>query len=242
MWHNESVSVILPTYAERQSIRSVIEGFFATGVVDEVVVVNNNAQPGTDEEVAGTGARLVHESRQGYGWAIQRGLAEASGELLIVAEPDATFLARDAFKLLAYADDFEIVFGTRTTRELIWQGANMDFSLRWGNFLVAKFLEFLFNTAQLTDMGCTMKLIRRSAYRRMQGKFRVGDSRFNCEFILWAAVLRVRFIEVPVNYSRRAGVSSVTGNRWVAVLLGLRMILLILAYFIRSISGRLEKA
>ena len=40
------------TYAERDSIREVIDGFFATGVVDEVVVVNNNAQTGTTEEVA----------------------------------------------------------------------------------------------------------------------------------------------------------------------------------------------
>ena len=43
------VSVVLMTYAERDSIRSVIEGFFDTGVVDEVLVVNNNAQDGTVE-------------------------------------------------------------------------------------------------------------------------------------------------------------------------------------------------
>ncbi len=39
------------TYDERDSIRSVIEGFFGTGVVDEVLVVNNNAEEGTIEEV-----------------------------------------------------------------------------------------------------------------------------------------------------------------------------------------------
>ncbi len=40
------------TYAERGSIRRVIDGFFDSGVVDEVLVVNNNAEPGTSEEVA----------------------------------------------------------------------------------------------------------------------------------------------------------------------------------------------
>ncbi len=49
MWKGRTVSVILMTYAEKDSIRSVIEGFAATGVVDEIVVVNNNAQPGTAE-------------------------------------------------------------------------------------------------------------------------------------------------------------------------------------------------
>ena len=62
------------TYAERDSIRAVIEGFYATGVVDEVLVVNNNAQEGTAEEVERTPARQVFESRQGYGHASRRGL------------------------------------------------------------------------------------------------------------------------------------------------------------------------
>ncbi|MBA3450098.1 MAG: glycosyltransferase, partial [Chloroflexia bacterium] len=63
MWNGKSVSVILMTYAERDSIRSTIEGFTATGVVDEVLVVNNNAEPGTSEEVSRTTAREVFEPR-----------------------------------------------------------------------------------------------------------------------------------------------------------------------------------
>jgi glycosyltransferase involved in cell wall biosynthesis len=51
MWNGQRVSVVLMTYAERDSIRSVIEGFYDTGVVDEVLVVNNNAEEGTVEEV-----------------------------------------------------------------------------------------------------------------------------------------------------------------------------------------------
>ena len=69
MWNGRTVSVVLGTYAEKDSIRAVIDGYFATGVVDEVVVVNNNAEPGTTEEVERTAARQVFESRQGYGYA-----------------------------------------------------------------------------------------------------------------------------------------------------------------------------
>ena len=137
MWNGRTVSVILMTYAERDSIRAVIEGFLATGVVDEVLVVNNNAQPGTAEEVEQTAARQVFEPRQGYGHATQRGLDEATGDLLIIAVPDGTFLPRDVIKLLVYSDDCDAVFGTRTTRELIWRGANMGAFLKWGNWAVA---------------------------------------------------------------------------------------------------------
>ena len=78
MWAGRSVSVALPTYNERDSIRACIEAFFATGVVDEVVVCNNNAAPGTSEEVAQTRAREVFESRQGYGWSCSGAAPTAS--------------------------------------------------------------------------------------------------------------------------------------------------------------------
>jgi len=60
-----------------------------------------------------------------YGAALTRGLAEANTDLIILAEPDATFSSADVFKLLAYEGEFDIVCGTRTTRELIWEEANM---------------------------------------------------------------------------------------------------------------------
>src|SRR6478609_6615656 len=163
MWHGRTVSVILPTYNERDSIRQSIEDIQATGVADEVLVINNNAAPGTSEEVAKTDALEIHEPKQGYGNAIRRGFREATGDLLIVSEPDGTFLGRDILKLLAYADDFDVVYGSRTARMFIWRGANMGLFLRWGNWAVAKLMEFLFNSTNLTDVGCTMRLIHRQA-------------------------------------------------------------------------------
>jgi glycosyltransferase involved in cell wall biosynthesis len=70
MWHGKKVAVIFPTYNEKDSIHRAILSYFATGLVDEVIVVNNNASPGTSEEVAGTGAREIFESKQGYGNAL----------------------------------------------------------------------------------------------------------------------------------------------------------------------------
>jgi glycosyltransferase involved in cell wall biosynthesis len=237
MWQGRRVSVVLPTYNERDSIAVAIQEFFATGWVDEVIVVDNNAAAGTAEEVARTPARLVHEPRQGYGYACQRGLAEATGDLLVLSEPDGTFLGKDVLKLLAYSDDFAFVIGTRTSKEMILEGANMGLWLKWGNVAVAKMTEVLFNTTILTDMGCTMRLLHRSAYETIRPGLTIGGSHFGPQMLLEAVLAGIRFMEIPVNYNRRVGVSSVTGSTVAAIRLGLRMILLVWEYRIGSWLG-----
>jgi len=237
VWHGSTISVILPTYNEKDSIRACIEGFEALGIVDEILVVNNNAAPGTSEEVAQTSAREIHESRQGYGCAIQCGLKEATGEYLILAEPDGTFLARDVLKLLAYSDDFNVVYGSRTARMFIWHGANMGLFLRWGNWAVAKMMELLFNTTNLTDVGCTMRLVRRDAYQQMEPYFTIGGSHFGPEMMLVSVLQGHRVVQIPVNYLPRVGESSVTGDRMKAFVLGIEMIRLVWLYRIKSWLG-----
>jgi glycosyltransferase involved in cell wall biosynthesis len=230
MWNGKTVSVILMTYREKDSIRAVIEGFQATGVVDEILVVNNNAEPGTWEEVEKTGVRQVLEERQGYGWATRRGLQDATGDLLVLVEPDGTFLPRDVVKLLVYSEDCDAVFGTRTTRELIWRGANMGFPLKWGNWGVAKLVEVLFNTSHLSDVGCTYRLVTRETLRKIQHKFTVGGSHFGPELMLLTITSGARVVEVPVNYLPRVGVSAVTGDMRKAIRLGFEMIAFILKF------------
>jgi glycosyltransferase involved in cell wall biosynthesis len=226
--------VVLPTYNEKSSIRACCEAFFSTAVVDEIVVVNNNAAPGTSEEVQKTRAREVHEPVQGYGAAIRRGLREAKGDLIIVSEPDGTFVGNDVLKLLAYADDFEVVYGSRTVKELIWRGANMGLFLKWGNYAVAKLMEFLFNSTSLTDVGCTMRCVRREALARIEPLFTVDGSFFGPEMMVLSLLKGMKVIQIPVNYTKRVGSSSVTGNKLVAFYLGLRMFRLVLSYRLRS--------
>ena len=239
MWNDKTVSIVLMTYAERDSIREVIDGFYATRMVDEVLVVDNNAQPGTREEVAKTQARLVHEPQQGYGHATRRGLVEATGDLIVLAEPDGTFLPQDLIKLLAYSQNCEAVFGTRTTRELIWAGANMSGFLRWGNWAVAKLVEVLFNTTHLSDMGCSYRLLHRDTAKHIAERMTVGESHAGAELLVLTIASGARFVEVPVNYLPRVGRSSVTGSRVEAVKVGLRMIDLVLRTRLRT--GRLSR-
>jgi len=120
-----------------------------------------------------------------------------------------------------------VVLCTRMTRELIWTGAKMGFFMKWANWGVAKYMEFLFNTVELTDVGCTMRLMSRKALERIQPAFSVGGSHFGPEMMLLWILSGTSLVQIPVNYRQRVGESMVCGNRWVAFRLGVRMALFI---------------
>jgi glycosyltransferase involved in cell wall biosynthesis len=230
MWQGHRVSVVFPAYNEQAGIAAAVTDFGSLDAVDDVLVIDNNSQDETAPRAEAAGARVVREPRQGYGNALRRGLATAQGEYIVLAEPDGTFIGKDVLKLLAYADDFDLVLGTRTTRELIWHGANMAWLLRWGNWAVAKLIEALFNTSHLSDVGCTYRLLRREMADHVAAAMKVGGNHAGAEIMLLTVVSGARFVEVPVNYLPRVGVSSVTGDPRAAVGVGLRMIGLVLAF------------
>ena len=234
MWQDRRVVVVFPAYNEAGNIARAVEDFRSVPAVDEVIVVDNNSRDGTADLARAAGARVVAEHRQGYGHALHRGLREAGGDYVIMAEPDGTFVAKDVVKLLAYADEFDVVLGTRTTRELIWDQANMGWFLRIGNVAVAKLLQVLFSGPSLSDCGWTMRLIRRDALRKIERQFRVGGSHFLPEMVVLALLHGLRIIEIPVNYRGRVGDSKITGSFPTTVRVGSRMIALILDYRLKS--------
>lgn len=229
--------MVIPTYNEAGSIRRVIDDFFATGLVDEVVVVDNNALGKTKEEVAKTKAKEVYEKKQGYGHAIMKGLLETKGDLIIMSEADGTFQAKDIEKLLCYSDEFEAVLGTRTSRAAIYSGAFMPFPVRFGNWLWAKVVEVLFNGPVLTDVGCTYKLINRRLLEEIKKYFHYsrGDGTFSPELMIWLLRRGKKIIEIPIIYKERVGQSGYTGSIWRAAKLGFKMIPVILKYRFRKI-------
>lgn len=224
MWRNSTLAVVLPTYNERGSIAECIRQFEAITEVDEVIVINNNAVSGTSEEVARTGAREVHEARQGYGAAIRRGLREADADIVAVCEPDGTFDPDDLRKLLAFMPECDVVVGSRTVATFIWEGANMGWFLRWGNWAVAKLVEVLYNTTSLSDVGCTFRVMTRAHADAVLDRTEASGSWFGLEMILVSALVRARMVQVPVNYHPRVGRSAVTGDLSKTLRLGLTMI------------------
>jgi len=230
MYKGKKVSVVMPAYNEEEYIAKAVKEFSSIPEVDEVIVVNNNSTDRTKELAIKAGAIVVDEEKQGYGYACQRALKEASGDLIILVEPDGTFSAHDIEKFLAYSNDFDFVIGSRTSKEMIHEGANMGKFLKWGNWALAKMIEVLFNGPSLTDVGCTYRLIKKDALEKIKDKFTVGGSHFSPEMMILAIKSLIPMIEIPVNYKERKGSSKITGRKWAAFKLGLRMIKLILSY------------
>lgn len=210
MYDNKLVSVIFATYRERGSIREVIEDFFnATPFVDEIVVVNNNAEPGTVEEAQKTKARMVYEKRQGYGYAFQRGIKEARGDYIFLCEPDGTYKGKDVERFLVYAKTggFDVVLGSRTGQNTPLSAADMTLVRKFANVFEAKTIEILFNTNALTDVGCTYKLFTKEAIRKIAPFWRMRNSLFATELVLLTVSHNLHFIEIPVTFKKRVGTS-----------------------------------
>jgi hypothetical protein len=90
--------------------------------------------------------------------------------------------------------------------------------------------EVLFNTSILTDMGCTFRLLRRDALDMIRPHLTIGGSHFGPQILLEVIAHHIPFVEIPLNYRPRVGVSAVTGSLWTAFWLGMRMIVLVLGY------------
>ena len=218
MYNGKLISVVFATYREVDSVRSVIEDFFASGFVDEVIVVENNAEPGTEEEVQKTKAKLLHEPRQGYGYTFQTGMSAARGDYIICCEPDGCFVGSDIERFLVYAKaGFDVVLGSRTGQNTPLSGADMGIWRKFANVFEAKTIEVLFNTNALTDIGCTYKLFTKQAVKKMKPLWETRNSLFATELVMVTVNQNLRFIEIPVTFKKRVGTSTFT-NKWYKLL------------------------
>ncbi len=205
----KKISLIIPAYNEAASIGYVIEDF--KGKVDEILVVNNNSKDATEKIAIEKGAKVLTGSYKGYGDALKSGMDNAAGDIFILVEADGSFFARDLGKILEYLKDADMVLGTRTTKQMIEQAANMNFILRWGNVFVAKLIELLWlykAEPRLTDVGCTYRGIWKSVYYEMRGSLSGKGPEFSPEMIIEAINYNKRTIEIPITYSSRVGGES----------------------------------
>src|SRR6185437_11695493 len=90
-----AVSAVMPCLNEEQTlavcIQKAFRSFAELGVRGEVVVADNGSTDASVEIALGLGARVVHERRKGYGSALLRGIAEARGEIIVMADADDSY-------------------------------------------------------------------------------------------------------------------------------------------------------
>ncbi len=223
------VSIVIPAYNEAASIGRVVRDF--RGAADEIVVMDNASPDGTGEIARSLGAVVHSRPLAGYGDALRQGMDAATGDIFVLVEADGTFKAKDLGKLLEFLKDADMVIGTRTTRQMVEQGANMDGLLRWGNVVVGKLIEALWwnREPRFTDVGCTYRAIWRDAYEKIRPYLTRQDAAFSPEMMIEMLRIEGRVIEIPVSYYRRlGGASKHSSSRWHSVRTGLRMLRLIL--------------
>jgi hypothetical protein len=147
------------------------------GVVDEIRVINNNAAPDTSEEVVGTEAIEILEATQGYGHAIRRGRAT----------PPATTSSVRAGRDIPAGRRLQAAVVRERLPDRLGQPhvatadlARCEHGLvpALGQLGVTKYPEFLFNATTLTDVGSTMRLLRRDAAHRLLPSFKIGSNEF----------------------------------------------------------------
>lgn len=222
MWGKKTVAVIFPTYKERNSVKKAIEEFDYRGFVDEIIVVDNNAEAGTTQEVGKTRAKLVKETKQGYGHAIRKGIEIAKSDLLIIAEPDGSFSGKDVVKLLSYSDDFDMVFGSRTHRPFYEKNSDMTLIKRIGDVMLGKLANLLFLRYPITDLGCTLRLTSKKTWKQISAECQSADGLLATEWVLVAMKNNIKYVEVPINFRARVGKSVVSGTLSKKLLWGLR--------------------
>lgn len=227
---DRGVVVALTAYNDEQSIGLAVLDFRSHPLVRQVIVVDNNSRDATSEVAARAGARVVVETKPGYGRCVYRCYQEAlrePTELIVLCEGDMTFRARDIEKLIAYVDDADVVNGTRIVEQLRAYDTQLSTFMYYGNFFVGKLLELKhLGRGTMTDVGTTYKLLRRESLERLLPLLNPQiNLEFNAHFLDVAMSSGEHVVECPITFHPRVGVSKGGNvNDLRALKVGLRMI------------------
>ncbi len=200
----QKLSVIVPVYDERNTVAEIVRRMRAVDIPleREFVLVDDGSTDGTREvlgQLTDSTVRVVyHEQNKGKGAAIRSGLAQVTGDLVLIQDADLEYDPEDWPKLLApiLRGNAQVVYGSRFTGER----RNMLF-LHWvGNRFLSLVTNVLYNTT-LSDMETCYKLFD----RRVLAGIPLRSSRFDFEPEVTAKVLRrgIRIYEVPISYAGR---------------------------------------
>ncbi len=231
MYDDLRISLVFPAYNEEKNITQAITSFRNLKIVDEIVVVDNNSTDKTALLAKKKHAKVVTEKKQGYGFALRKGLGVAKGDVIVLCEPDGTFEAKDLLRMLKVLKikKVDAVLGSRTNLKYIRRGANMKFALRTGNIALAKCMQVLFGMPPLSDCGCTFRILKKSVVKKILPNLKVGSSHFLPEVVIAMYTKGFSFVEVPVHYGKRIGVSKITGSLTKSIEVGWNMFSLIIS-------------
>lgn len=224
------ISVVIPTLNEEQAIGEVVSAVPADRV-HEIIVVDNGSTDDTAMRASLAGARVIQESRPGYGSACLAGAKAAAGaDVIVFLDGDRS---DDPQQLQAIAGPVldnlaDLVIGSRI-KGILEKGA-MPLHGRLGNRLIVFLLRRLYG-ANITDIG-SFRAIKVQTLRDLNMEQMTYG--WPVEMVVKAARKGLRIQSVPINYRKRIGESKVTGTIRGTILATYYMFLVPLKYFFKA--------
>lgn len=198
------LSVIIPVYNEKNTVREIVRRVQATCLAWEILMVDDGSQDGTREILAEMdgkeGVRVIlHEKNQGKGAAVRTGLQNALGDVLLIQDADLEYDPREYPTLLKPIEEglADVVYGSR------FLGGPHRAILFWNmvaNKLLTLMTNILYNNI-LTDMETGYKVFKREVIQDM--KLRANRFDFEPEFTAKILKRNVRLFEVPISFNPR---------------------------------------
>jgi glycosyltransferase involved in cell wall biosynthesis len=220
---NPLIKVIIPAYNEQDSIANVINDI--PSVVEEVIVVSNNSTDNTELNAKQAGATVLTENKKGYGYACLKGMdyianQKTKPEIVVFLDGDYSDYPEQLTELIEpiTENNIDFVIGARVKR-LREQGAMTPQQI-FGNWL-ATFLMKLFFGAKFTDLGP----FRAIKYNKLLA-LKMEDKTYGwtVEMQLKALKQKLTYIEIPMKYRNRIGVSKVSGTVKGSVMAGIKIL------------------
>ncbi len=207
------VSVVIPCLNEAENIEACVAkalaGIEACGFPGEVVVADNNSTDGSGPLAEAAGARVVPESRPGYGSAYLAGFAAARGDYVVMADADLTY---DFGEIPHFVEELDkgaqLVMGDRMDN--IQPGAMPWLHRYVGNPILTGVLNVFFKTG-VSDAHCGMRGLRRDILPILD--LRTTGMEFASEMVIRASKERLRIAEFPIEYHPRGGESKLSSFR-----------------------------